>query len=116
MSLPAVKEYRQRMDEYGAKVPHPSGASDYQPVRYSFVSLEGFLNAKLLVQILSNMGSAPAKDRIKETVENVRNLDLGVGSLISFGPDKHQGLDRVYFTTLEDNKFVPLASWEKWIK
>jgi ABC-type branched-subunit amino acid transport system substrate-binding protein len=116
MSLPAVKEYRQRMDEYGAKVPHPSGASDYQPVLYSFVSLEGFLNAKLLVRILSNMGSAPAKDRIKETVENVRNLDLGVGSLISFGPDKHQGLDRVYYTTLEDNKFVPLASWEKWIK
>jgi branched-chain amino acid transport system substrate-binding protein len=116
MSLPAVKEYRQRMDEYGAKVPHPSGASDYQPVWYSFVSLEGFLNAKLLVQILSNMGSAPAKDRIKETVENIRNLDLGVGSPISFGPDKHQGLDRVYYTTLEDNKFVPLASWEKWIK
>jgi branched-chain amino acid transport system substrate-binding protein len=116
MSLPAVKEYRQRMNEYGAKVPHQPGASDYQPVPYSFVSLEGFLNAKLLVQILSNMGSAPAKDRIKETVENVRNLDLGVGSLISFGPDKHQGSDRVYYTTLEDNKFVPLASWEKWIK
>ena len=104
------------MNEYGAKVPDPWGRSDYQPVQYSFVSLEGFLNAKLLVQILSNMGSAPAKDRIKETVENVRNLDLGVGSLISFGPDKHQGLDRVYYTTLEDNKFVPLASWEKWIK
>ena len=116
MSLPAVNEYRQRMDEYGAKVPHPSGASDYQPVRYSFVSLEGFLNAKLLVQILNNMGSAPAKGRIKETVEKVRNLDLGIGSLISFGPDKHQGSDRVYYTTLEDNKFVPLASWEKWIR
>jgi branched-chain amino acid transport system substrate-binding protein len=116
MSLPAVKEYRQRMDEYGAKVPHPSGASDYQPVRYSFVSLEGFLNAKLLVQILSNMGSAPAKDRIKETVENVRNLDLGVGSLISFGPDKHQGSDQVYYTTLKDNKFVPVANWKQWTK
>ena len=38
MSLPVVKEYRQRMDEYGAKVSHPSGASDYQPVWYSFVS------------------------------------------------------------------------------
>lgn len=116
MSLPAVKEYRQRMDEYGAKVPHPWGASDYQPVRYSFVSLEGFLNAKLLVQILSYLGAAPAKNRIKETVENLRNSDLGIGSLISFGPDKHQGSDRVYYTTLENNKFVPLASWEQWTK
>ena len=116
MSLPAVKEYRQLMDAYGAKIPDQSGTSDYQPVRYSFVSLEGFLNAKLLVQILSNMGPAPAKDRIKETVENVRNLDLGVGSLISFAPDKHQGSDQVYYTTLKDNKFVPIASWEQWIK
>ena len=116
MSLPAVKEYRQRMDEYGAKVPHPWGASDYQPVRYSFVSLEGFLNAKLLVQILSYLGAVPAKNRIKETVENLRNSDLGIGSLISFGPDKHQGSDRVYYTTLENNKFVPLASWEQWTK
>jgi branched-chain amino acid transport system substrate-binding protein len=116
MSLPAVKEYRQRMDEYGAKVPHPWGASDYQPDQYSFVSLEGFLNAKLLVQILSHLGAVPAKNRIKETVENLRNSDLGIGSLISFGPDKHQGSDRVYYTTLEDNKFVPLASWEQWRK
>jgi len=114
-SLPAVKEYRQRMDEYGAKVPHP-GPSDYQPLRHSFVSLEGFLNAKLLVQILSSLGPTPAKKRINETVEGIRNYDLGIGNLIYFGPDKHQGLDRVYYTTLEGDKFVPLASWEQWTK
>jgi len=114
-SLPAVKEYRQRMDEYGAKVPHP-GPSDYQPLRHSFVSLEGFLNAKLLVQILSSLGPTPAKKRINETVEGIRNYDLGIGSPISFGPDKHQGSDRVYYTTLEGDKFVPLASWKQWTK
>jgi branched-chain amino acid transport system substrate-binding protein len=115
-SLPAVKEYRQQMDEYGAKVPHLWSASDYQPLRYSFVSLEGFLNAKLLVQILSYLGPVAAKSRIKETVEDLRNLDLGIGSLISFGPDKHQGSDRIYYTTLDDNKFVPLVSWDRWKK
>ena len=114
-SLPAVREYRQRMDEYGAKVPHP-GPSDYQPLRHSFVSLEGFLNAKLLVQILSSLGPTPAKKRINETVEGIRNYDLGIGSPISFGPDKHQGSDRVYYTTLEGDKFVPLASWKQWTK
>ncbi len=117
-SLPAVREYRKRMDRYGAKIPHPWGGSDYQPLRYSFVSLEGFLNAKLLVHILRDMGPAPAKDRIKETVENVHhsNLGMGIGNLISFGPDKHQGSDRVYYTTLQNNEFVPLASWEPWKK
>jgi len=60
-SLPAVREYRKRMDRYGAKIPHPWGGSDYQPLRYSFVSLEGFLNAKLLVHILRDMGPGTSK-------------------------------------------------------
>jgi ABC-type branched-subunit amino acid transport system substrate-binding protein len=113
-SLQAVREYRQRMDQYGAKVPGPWATSGYKPLRYSFVSLEGYLNAKLLVQILSKMGPNPARDRIKETVESVRRSDLGIGGLISFGPDKHQGSDRVYYTTLDGNRFVPLTSWEQW--
>jgi branched-chain amino acid transport system substrate-binding protein len=114
LSLPAIKEYRQRMDEYGAKVPQPWGAPDYQPLRYSFVSLEGYLNAKLLVHILSDLGPAPAKEHIKQTVESLHNFDIGIGSLISFGPNKHQGSDRVYYTTLEGDKFVPVVRWDHW--
>ena len=114
MSLPAVREYRQQMDEYGAGVPHPGGQSDYEPLRYGFVSFEGFLNAKLLVEVLRNMGPAPTKSSIKQTVESLRNIDLGIGSSISFGPDKHQGSDRVYYTTLEGGKFVPLTNWDRW--
>jgi ABC-type branched-subunit amino acid transport system substrate-binding protein len=116
MSLPAVREYRHRMDAYGAKVPQAWSASDYQPLRYSFVSLEGFLNAKLLVQVLTNLGPAPVKDRIKDAVEAIRYMDLGIGSPISFRPDKHQGSNRVYYTTLDEQKFVPLTSWEQWRK
>jgi anti-sigma regulatory factor (Ser/Thr protein kinase) len=56
LSLPAVKEYRQRMDEYGEKVPPPGDASDYRPLQYSFISFEGFLNAKLLVKLLNDLG------------------------------------------------------------
>ncbi len=113
-SLPAIKDYRQRMDEYGAKVPQPWDASDYRPLRYSFVSLEGFLNAKLLVHILRNMGPAPAREHLKETVESHHHMDLGIGSPISFGPNKHQGSDRVYYTTLEGDKFVPVVRWDRW--
>jgi branched-chain amino acid transport system substrate-binding protein len=116
MSLPAVREYRQRMDEYGAKVPSSSGASDYRPPQYSFVSFEGFLNAKLLVKILSDLGPVPTKDRIKETVENLRQFDLGIGGLISFGPKQHQGSDRVYYTTLDHGRFVPFVNWDQWAK
>jgi ABC-type branched-subunit amino acid transport system substrate-binding protein len=116
LSLPAVREYRQRMDDYGAKVPPPWGASDYRPLPYSFVSFEGFLNAKLLVKILSDLGPVPTKDRIKETVENLRQFDLGIGGLISFGPKQHQGSDRVYYTTLDHGRFVPFVNWDQWAK
>ena len=117
-SLAVVNEYRKSMDRYGAKIPHPWGESDYQPLRYSFVSLEGFLNAKLLVEILRSMGSSLERDRIQETVEmmNLSNLGLGVETLISFRPGKHQGSDQVYYTTLHGNRFVPLKSWEQWQK
>jgi len=114
LSLPAIKEYRQRMDEYGAKVPEPWGVADYHPLRYSFVSLEGFLNAKLLVHILSDLGPTPAKVHIKQAVENLQNFDLGIGSPISFGPNKHQGSEQVYYTTLEGDKFVPVVRWDRW--
>src|SRR5262249_23303282 len=116
MSLPAVREYRQRMDEYRANVPPPCGASDYRPLQYSFVSFEGFLNAKLLVKILSDLGPVPSKSRIKETVENIRQFDLGIGEPISFGPKRHQGSDRVYYTTLENGRFVPVVNWDQWTK
>jgi ABC-type branched-subunit amino acid transport system substrate-binding protein len=116
MSLPAVREYRQRMDEYGAKVPPPWGAPDYRPLNYSFVSFEGFLNATLLVKILSDLGPVPTKSRIKETVEHLRQFDLGIGEPISFGPKQHQGSDRVYYTTLDHGRFVPVANWDQWKK
>jgi ABC-type branched-subunit amino acid transport system substrate-binding protein len=116
LSVPAVKEYRQRMDEYGAKVPPPWDASDYRPLTYSFVSFEGFLNAKLLVKILTDLGPMPAKNRIKDTVENLRSFDLGIGEPISFGPKQHQGSDRVYYTAPRNGGFVPFANWDQWAK
>jgi len=37
---------------------------------------------------------------------------------VSFGPDKHQGLNKVYFTTVKDGKFVPMLEeqWQAWRK
>jgi ABC-type branched-subunit amino acid transport system substrate-binding protein len=116
LSLPAVNEYRQRMDEYGAKVPSPWDAAGYRPLRYSFVSFEGFLNAKLLVKILSNLGPRPAKTSIMGTVEDLRRFDLGIGAPISFGPEQHQGSDRVYYTTLDNKRFIPVVNWDQWAK
>jgi hypothetical protein len=37
-----------------------------------------------------------------------------VGAPVSFGPDDHQGLKRIYFTTVKDGVFVPVRDWTGW--
>ncbi len=115
MSLPAVREYRELMNRYSPSPPSGLAEPGYQPFPYSFVSFEGFLNAKLLVKILNNMKTLDKK-QIRSTVEEIRYLDIGTGARVSFGKNRHQGLDTVYFTTVADGRFVPIDSWEAWRK
>src|SRR6185436_5231520 len=47
VSLPLVKDYRAAMERYDPFVPKDVGDQSYRPAsRYSFGSLEGFLNAR----------------------------------------------------------------------
>ncbi|NEP61232.1 MAG: ABC transporter substrate-binding protein, partial [Symploca sp. SIO2G7] len=112
-SLPAVQEYRQLMDKYKPLPPEEPTEEKYQPLPYSFVSFEGFLNAKLLVEILKRMDDTPQRSEIKPVVEQIQNLDLGINAPVSFNAQKHQGLNQVYYTTVNNGKFVPLTDWNK---
>lgn len=115
-SLAAVRTYRELIDRYNPMPPPQLVNSNYQPLRYSFVSFEGYLNAKLLVEILSRMGRVPEPARIKEVVENIQDFDLGIDTPVSFGRHRHQGLNRVYYTMVEQGEFAPLTRWERWKK
>jgi branched-chain amino acid transport system substrate-binding protein len=115
-ALPAVQEYRQLMEKYQPLPPRDLTEASYSPLPYSYVSFEGFLNAKLLVEVLKRMGPGPTKSRIKETVEGIKNIDLGIDAPVTFGPHKHQGLDKVYYTTMKGDRFVPLSDWRGWEK
>jgi branched-chain amino acid transport system substrate-binding protein len=125
--LPAVQEYRRLMDHYSREPsrllpPRELLDQDYEPPQYSFISFEGFLNAKVLVEVLRRM---PAKDiarknrgAIKTAVETIDQLPIGIDVPVSFGPGKHQGLPRnkVYYTVLREGRFEPLADadWKGW--
>jgi ABC-type branched-subunit amino acid transport system substrate-binding protein len=115
-SLVAVREYREYMDAYSQLPPMHLVEPGYKPIRYSFVSFEGFLNAKLLIEILKKMGPYFDKNQIKPVVEGIRNLDIGIDARVSFGPARHQGIDRVYYTTYSDGRFVPVTDWSRWRK
>ena len=113
-SLPAVREYRQIMERYKPMPPPDLLDADYQPAPDSFVSLEGFLNAKLLVAILDKMGPPFDRKRLKEAAESIDGFDLGIGESASFAADRHQALDRVYYTVVREGRFEPLLDWKEW--
>ncbi|MCY4399104.1 MAG: ABC transporter substrate-binding protein [Gemmatimonadetes bacterium] len=115
-SLPAVREYHELMSRYDPPPPDNveriTEGEPYDPLPQSFVSLEGFVNAKLITEILRGMGDEPDRSRLEEAVFAVRNYDLGVGERVSFAPDRRQGMQRVYYTVPEGDRFVPLEDWE----
>jgi branched-chain amino acid transport system substrate-binding protein len=107
LSLPAVREYRDMLDRY-RPAPPPGFGDAAVPPAYSFVGFEGFLNAKLLVHILSGMGSAPDALQLRDRVERIQNYDIGIAAPVTFSRDRNQGLDAVYYTRVENGRFVPL--------
>ncbi len=112
LSIPAVKQYRELMERYDPKVPRELVQEEYAAFPQSFGSLEGFLNARLMTEILRRLGDEVARARLEEAVFSVRNFDLGVGERVSFGPDRRQGLKAVYYTVVEEGRFVPLEDWQ----
>src|SRR5208283_1340740 len=106
--LPAVDEYRALMAKHAVMPPKSLIKQDYEPHKHSPVSLEGFLNAKMLVAIIEKLGPDLRPTNIKTTVEAIKDFDLGIDVPVSFSPDRHQGLDAVFLTTVEQGRFVPV--------
>ncbi|MBG0778192.1 MAG: ABC transporter substrate-binding protein [Desulfovibrionaceae bacterium] len=115
LTLPAVREYRRLMDE-SAPPPPPVAEDGYVPLRYSFIGFEGFLNAKTLVAALRHFGQDPTIWDLREVFESVDQLDIGIDTPVHFTIRDHQGLDRVYYTTVHDGKFVPIKDFAGWSK
>jgi branched-chain amino acid transport system substrate-binding protein len=109
-----VREYRALMAKHAPAPPAGMANTDYKPLPHSFVSLEGFLNAKLLVELLQRMGPEPARSRIPVTVAGIKEAELGMGSLVTFAGQRNQGSDAVFYTTVENGRFVPIVDWKGW--
>lgn len=120
--LPAVREYRSLMDRYRPLPPRQLiGNREYAAVSYSFDSMEGFLNAKLLVEVLKRMNSSSSsmmeqRAQIPQAAEQIQNLDIGIETPLSFGKSNNQALNEVYYTEIAKGQFVRLTNWERWAK
>jgi branched-chain amino acid transport system substrate-binding protein len=111
IALPGVAEYRALMERHNPAVPDTLRDPNYAVQRLSFISLEGFVNAKVVVEALRRAGPQPTRAAFRQALESLRNFDLGIGAALTFGPERHQGLDSVYFTRVEGERWVPVADW-----
>ncbi|MBS0210076.1 MAG: ABC transporter substrate-binding protein [Planctomycetes bacterium] len=116
MSLPAVIEYRALMDRLKPTPPKHLLDQPYDAPPYSYISFEGYLNAKLLTRILEKMGTELKQSRVRDVTEALGEVDLGIDVPASLSPHRHQGLDKVYCTTVLNGRFVPLSDedWQRW--
>jgi serine/threonine protein kinase/ABC-type branched-subunit amino acid transport system substrate-binding protein len=118
-SVPLADELTQLGPKYGdgiivtQVVPHPNSQASavakyrellgkYRPnEKPSFVSLEGYVDAMIFARALEIAGSNLTTDSLIAALESIRNLDLGIGAPISFGPSEHQAARKVWGTVMD---------------
>jgi branched-chain amino acid transport system substrate-binding protein len=85
-----VIDYKSALAKY-----FPGEAPDY-------VSLEGYVAANVLIAALKRNGPELDTERLVSTLENLRDLDIGLGTPVTFGRSEHQGVHKVWGTQLDE--------------
>jgi ABC-type branched-subunit amino acid transport system substrate-binding protein len=86
--------------------------ADDADAKPGFVSLEGYLVGRLVVEALKRVDGAPTREKLLEAV-TAAPFDLG-GVVLNYGPAKNQGSDQVFFTILQaDGSFKPVIRLAK---
>lgn len=95
-------------------VPHPwagrlSVSREYRSVmertghtQFSFVSMEGYINAKLVAHALDRAGPELTREKFVAALETGRDIDLG-GYLLRYSPPDHSGRHMVDLTIIGPN-------------
>jgi branched-chain amino acid transport system substrate-binding protein len=65
----------------------------------------------VVVEALRRAGANLTRQSFRQALESLRNLDLGIGAPLTFSPERHQGLDSVYFTRVDGERWVPISDW-----
>jgi branched-chain amino acid transport system substrate-binding protein len=86
----AVLDYKNALGKY-----FPGEAPDY-------ASLEGFVAASILIEGLKRTGPQLDTERLIDILENMRNLDLGLGVSLGFGRAEHQASHKIWGTALDE--------------
>jgi branched-chain amino acid transport system substrate-binding protein len=74
-----------------------------------YVSLEGYVAANVLITALRRNGADLDTEKLVTTLENLRDLDIGLGTPVSYGRSEHQGVHKVWGTQIDENgRYQPI--------
>lgn len=95
--VPAVDGHSSLVLDYKAALAKyfPGEAPDY-------VSLEGYVAANVLISALKRNGPELDTEKLVQTLENLQNLDIGLGTPVNFGRSEHQAIHKVWGTQLDE--------------
>jgi branched-chain amino acid transport system substrate-binding protein len=90
--LPIVKEYRDEAKKIGLDI--------------GFVSLEGYISAKIFVTALKSISGDINRESIIDAIENMKDIDIGIGFMIDYSKTNHQASNQIWPTIIEDNQYI----------
>lgn len=95
--VPAVSGYSSIVLEYKNALAKyfPGEAADY-------VSLEGYVAASVLMQGLKKAGPQLDTEKLVDTLEAMRELDLGLGTKLGYGRAEHQASHKIWGTAIDE--------------
>lgn len=74
-------------------------------VEPSAIGLEGYINARILVEGLRRAGRDLTREKFVEALESIRDYPLGGSTHVTYTENTRQGMNRVYFTRLKNGEF-----------
>jgi len=86
----------------------------YMPtLRPSFVSLEGFVDAMVMVEGLKKAGKEPTRESLIEAIESLHEVDMGLGPQLklNYSAKSHKGFAEVIPTIVRGGRAVPFTDW-----
>ncbi len=107
-SLEMVKRYRDDMQKFSLALPSALQDPSYRPLIYSFGSLEGYVNAYILVEGLKRAGKDLTAEKLLAAIEGMSSLDIGLAVPVSFSSGDHQGRDKVYLVKAAGANWAPI--------
>jgi branched-chain amino acid transport system substrate-binding protein len=94
--VPAVSGYSSEVLEFKNALTKfsPGTSPDY-------LALEGFIAANILIDAIRRCGPEVNTEKLVDSLESTRNLDLGLGTPVNFNRGEHQALHKLWGTQLD---------------